>query len=64
MKVYKKKKKDEEEEVSEDLSHGSSSRPLTLLQETARETKSSRPLCRKQEFYDPRRFRGDKFSKP
>jgi hypothetical protein len=35
-----------------------------FLLETARKTKSPRPLCRKQEFYDPRRLRGDKFSKP
>jgi hypothetical protein len=34
------------------------------LRKTVRETKSPRPLCRKQEFYDAGRLRGDKFSKP
>jgi hypothetical protein len=30
-----------------------------MLRETARETKSLRPLCRKQEFYYASRLRGD-----
>jgi hypothetical protein len=32
--------------------------------EMLRETKSLRPLCRKQEFYYARRLQGDNFSKP
>jgi hypothetical protein len=33
-----------------------------LLWEMMRETKSPRPLCRKQEFYYASRLKGDKFS--
>jgi hypothetical protein len=35
-----------------------------MLRETVRETKSLRPLCRKQEFYYASRLRGAEFSKP
>jgi hypothetical protein len=34
---------------------------LTVFREMARETKSPGPICRKQEFYDASRLRGDKF---
>jgi hypothetical protein len=48
---YTKKKK---EKIKEEI----------LLRETKRETKSPRPLCRKQEFYYARGLRGDNFSRP
>jgi hypothetical protein len=35
-----------------------------VLWEMVRETKSSEPHCRKQDFYYASRLRGDKFSKP
>jgi hypothetical protein len=37
---------------------------VLLLWAMARETKSLRPLCSKQEFYYASRLRGDNFSKP
>jgi hypothetical protein len=46
------------------LIHCSSHSLTLLLQEMARETKSPRPLCRKQEFYYASGLRGGNFSKP